>query len=98
MFARTRYLEWARRFYGKVHCDLATSGAASVPLSALGLPPPEALDDMSGWEQLRAAIARYNDVPAAEAIAALAPHQARSPLIVPADAAWGEAPRLVRFR
>src|ERR1700722_10305184 len=71
MFARTRYLEWARRFYGKVHCDLGTSGAASVPLSALGLPPPEALDDMSGWEQLRAAIARYNDVPAAEAIAAL---------------------------
>jgi aspartate/methionine/tyrosine aminotransferase len=71
MFARTRYLDWARRFYGSVRCDLATSGAASVPLSALGLPPAEALDDVSGWPRLRAAIARYNDVPPTEAIAAL---------------------------
>jgi aspartate/methionine/tyrosine aminotransferase len=71
MFARTRYLEWARRFYGRVRFDLASSGATPVPLAAVGVPEPEALDDLAGWEALQAAIAHYNDVPTSEAIAAL---------------------------
>src|SRR5580700_7290304 len=71
MFSRTRYLEWARRHYGRVRFDLATSGAATVPLSALGLPSSDMLDDPSGWAALPEAIARYNDVPSTEAIAAL---------------------------
>jgi aspartate/methionine/tyrosine aminotransferase len=71
MFGRTRYLEWARRFYGRVRFDLATSGTLPVPLSAIGIPAPEALDDPGGWAALQVAIARYNDVPAVEAIATL---------------------------
>ncbi len=71
MFSRTRYLAWARRYYGRVRFDLATSGAATVPLSALGLPSADMLDDPSGWAALPGAIARYNDVPGTEAIAAL---------------------------
>jgi aspartate/methionine/tyrosine aminotransferase len=71
VFAPTRYLEWARRFYGKVRFDLATSGMPVVPLAELGAPPPGNTDDPAGWELLREAIARYNDVPAAEAVAAL---------------------------
>jgi len=71
MFAPTRYLEWARRFYGKVRFDLATSGIPTVPTSELGVDGATALDDPSGWERLRAAIARYNDVSTSEAIAAL---------------------------
>ncbi len=71
MFARTRYLEWARRFYGRVRFDLASSGATPVPVSTLGRPAAEDLDDPAGWGALQVAIARYNDVPPAEAIAAL---------------------------
>jgi aspartate/methionine/tyrosine aminotransferase len=71
MFAPTRYLEWARRFYGKVRFDLATSGMPTVALSDLGAPAGENLDDARGWDALRAAIAAYNDVPASEAVAAL---------------------------
>ncbi|MGA7118451.1 MAG: pyridoxal phosphate-dependent aminotransferase [Polyangiaceae bacterium] len=71
MFARTRYLEWARRFYGKVEFDLATSGISTVPLAELGLPPAERLDDWSGLPRLRQAIAAHNAVPPEEAVAAL---------------------------
>jgi aspartate/methionine/tyrosine aminotransferase len=71
MFAPTRYLAWARRFYGQVRFDLASSGATPVPLATLGLPPAETLEDPAGWTALAAAIARYNDVPQDEAIAAL---------------------------
>lgn len=71
MFAPTRYLEWARRFYGKVRFDLATSGMPTVPLAELGVAESPRLDDEQGWGQLRASIARYNDVPSDEAIAAL---------------------------
>jgi aspartate/methionine/tyrosine aminotransferase len=71
MFAPTRYLEWARRFYGKVRFDLATSGSPTVSLAELGGPARESLDDPSGWDALRRAIAAYNDVPAREAVAAL---------------------------
>jgi len=71
MFAPTRYLAWARRFYGQVRFDLATSGTPTVPLSELGQPDAAANDDPSGWERLRDAIAAHNDVPRGEAIAAL---------------------------
>jgi aspartate/methionine/tyrosine aminotransferase len=71
MFAPTRYLAWARRFYGQVRFDLATSGMPTVPVSELGQPDPGTIDDPSGWERLREAIARHNDVPRTESIAAL---------------------------
>jgi aspartate/methionine/tyrosine aminotransferase len=71
MFGPTRYLDWARRFYGQVRFDLATSGIPAVSAAELGLPDGTAFDDVSGWQRLREAIARYNDVPPAEAIAAL---------------------------
>lgn len=71
MFAPTRYLEWARRFYGRVRFDLATSGIPSVPAAELGAPDAAAVDVADGWARLRQAIARYNAVPAEEAVAAL---------------------------
>jgi aspartate/methionine/tyrosine aminotransferase len=71
MFGPTRYLEWARRFYGKVRFDLATSGIPTVPTETLGQADPTCLDDATGWTRLRDAIAAYNDVPADEAVAAL---------------------------
>src|ERR1700677_4833249 len=71
MFAPTRYLDWARRFYGQVRFDLATSGIPPVPSAELGAFDALALDDVTAWPRLREAIARYNDVPAEEAIAAL---------------------------
>jgi aspartate/methionine/tyrosine aminotransferase len=71
MFEQTRYLEWASRHYGKVRFDLATSGIPAFPLERLGPPPAATLDDPTGWERLRGAIAKYNDVPENEAVAAL---------------------------
>jgi aspartate/methionine/tyrosine aminotransferase len=71
MFAPTRYLEWARRFYGQVRFDLATSGIPGVPATELGTPDPAHADDPTAWPGLRDAVAAYNDVPAGEAIAAL---------------------------
>jgi aspartate/methionine/tyrosine aminotransferase len=71
MFRPTRYLEWARRFYGRVPFDLASSGTRPFPLGELGLPSPAEMDDPSAWDALVAAIARYHDVPRDEAIAAL---------------------------
>lgn len=71
MFAPTRYLEWARRYYGKVRFDLATSGVPTAPLDAIGVPEPARMNDPDGWDRLRDAIGRYNDVPRDEAVAAL---------------------------
>jgi aspartate/methionine/tyrosine aminotransferase len=71
MFAPTRYLEWARRFYGQVRFDLATSGMPTVPLAELELPEARRLDDVAGWARLREAVARHNDVPPEQAVAAL---------------------------
>jgi len=67
MFEPVRYLQWARRFYGKVRFDLASSGVPAVALSEWSGPASPADD----WESLRAAIAAYNDVPESEVIAAL---------------------------
>jgi aspartate/methionine/tyrosine aminotransferase len=75
MFAPTRYLQWARRHYGRVRFDLATSGMPPVRIDDLGLSPTRA-PDFDTIERLRAAIAAYNDVPAEEAIPALGTTQA----------------------
>jgi aspartate/methionine/tyrosine aminotransferase len=72
MFPPVAYLQWARRFHGTVRFDLATSG---VPVAML--PDGTLADGLAGQpetcrgEMLRYAIARYNDVPSVEAIAAL---------------------------
>jgi aspartate/methionine/tyrosine aminotransferase len=70
MFARTRYIDWALRFYGKVPYDLATSGIPHVAWSDLEVPLPE-LDDPTGVPKLRESIARYNLVDVDEVLPAL---------------------------
>jgi aspartate/methionine/tyrosine aminotransferase len=70
MFSKDRYLAWARRFYGKVPFDLATSGMPTVTAGELGQPEAP-MDDPAGWDALRAAVARHNDVPEREALPAL---------------------------
>ena len=70
MFAGIRYLEWARRFYGQVRFDLATSGMPVAP--ADGVPPAGAPADAPDLaEALRLAIAAHNDVPRDEAVPAM---------------------------
>jgi aspartate/methionine/tyrosine aminotransferase len=64
-----RYLEWARRHYGKVPFDLASSGLAAASLADLGQPPR--LDEPDGPGRLRRAIAAFNGVPEGETAAAL---------------------------
>jgi aspartate/methionine/tyrosine aminotransferase len=71
MFGPTLYLEWARRFYGQVQFDLATSGIAGVSAAELGTPDAARADDPTAWPRLREAVAAYNDVPPGDAIAAL---------------------------
>lgn len=71
MFAPTRYLLWARRFYGNVRYDLATSGMPTVPLAELGMPDARTMGDPSGWAAARTAIASYHGVAPDEAVLAL---------------------------
>jgi aspartate/methionine/tyrosine aminotransferase len=71
MLARSSYLAWASKYYGKVRFDLATSGLAPLPPHELGPFTPEALGDLGAPAALRAAIATYNDVRPDEVIAAL---------------------------
>jgi aspartate/methionine/tyrosine aminotransferase len=95
MFRPTQYLRWARRFYGKVPFDLATSGMTTVTAEDLGA-PATSVDDPSGWERFRAAIARHNDVPVDEAIAALGTTHALwlayATLVSPGDDVLVESP------
>jgi aspartate/methionine/tyrosine aminotransferase len=94
MFAPTRYLAWARRFYGTAPFDLASSGIPVVPHEELGAPP--ATDDVRGWDRARAAVARFNDVPKGEAILALGTTHALwlayATLLSPGDEVLVEAP------
>lgn len=71
MFAPTRYLLWARRYYGNVRYDLATSGMPTVPLAELGMPDARTMGDPAGWEAARTAVATYHAVPPNEATLAL---------------------------
>jgi aspartate/methionine/tyrosine aminotransferase len=66
LFAPTAYLSWARRFYGKVPFDLATSG---IPLAEIK--SATALDRIEAYSDVRRAIARYNDVPEDEVLPVL---------------------------
>jgi aspartate/methionine/tyrosine aminotransferase len=94
MFPSPRYLEWARRFYGQVPFDLASSGISSVALAELGELPR--LDDPKGWPPLVEAISRYNGVPQAEVAPALgttyALWLAYATLLRPGDEVIVEAP------
>lgn len=75
MFAPTRYLDWARRFYGKAEFDLASSGIPPATFAEVGLALPP-LEDVSAYERLRPSLAFYNDVPEAEVCPALGASQA----------------------
>ena len=66
MFAPTRYIAWALRFYGKVELDLAASGTPLVRWSELGLPVPD-VDDIEAYVRLRSLVAEHNQVPNDEA-------------------------------
>ena len=71
MFRPTRYLLWARRFFGRARFDLATSGIPAPSIGELGVPGPAKLDDSSGWAQVREAIAAHSDVGFGETVATL---------------------------
>ncbi len=71
MRARSTYLAWANERYGKVRFDLATSGMPAPPPAVLGEFTPESLTLPAAWSEVRAAVARYNDVPVGEAVVAL---------------------------
>ncbi len=94
MLRPPRYLEWARRHYGKVPFDLASSGIAAVAPGELGAP---ALDlGADAHQRLRHAIARFNGVSADEVSPALgATHAlwlAYASLVSPGDEVLIEAP------
>jgi aspartate/methionine/tyrosine aminotransferase len=66
MFPPIQYLAWARRYYGRVRCDLASSGIPPVELEAW-----TTSESGGGADRLREAIATYNDTPIEETIASL---------------------------
>jgi aspartate/methionine/tyrosine aminotransferase len=98
MFAATRYLDWARRLYGHVRFDLASSGIPTAPLAewAAATRGARDLDDPSAWAKLPAAIARHNDANEDDAVAALGTTHALwlaySALTSPGDEILVEAP------
>lgn len=72
MFGKTRYLEWAWRFYGSAKLDLASSG---IPDADVTLPTPPNLHDREGVAKLTQAIATYNNRPVAEVVPCLGTSQ-----------------------
>ena len=93
MFAPTAYLRWARRFYGRVAFDLATSGMLPAPMRELRAEP---LGDTDAWDPLREKIARYNGVPFDEVLPTMgtthALWTAYTSLLAPGDEAIVERP------
>jgi aspartate/methionine/tyrosine aminotransferase len=71
MFAPTRYLQWARRFYGQVRFDLATSGIPTVPEAELRGGEPAPIDPALAWESLCRQVASHNAVGDDEVLPAL---------------------------
>ncbi len=69
MLPAPKYLEWARRHYGRVRYDLASSGIPTASPADFAIRP--ALGQPDAWGRLRAAIARHNQVPPAEAAGVL---------------------------
>jgi aspartate/methionine/tyrosine aminotransferase len=94
MYEAPRYLAWARRHYGKVPYDLASSGLKPIGGGEVG--EPDRSDDPDGPARLRAAIAAFNGVHEAEAIAALGTTQALwlayASLVRPGDEVLVESP------
>ena len=72
MFGPTRYLEWARRFYGSARLDLASSG---IPEADRELVMPTDLHDRGGIARLAESIASYNNRPLAEVVPCLGTSQ-----------------------
>jgi hypothetical protein len=71
-YAPTRYIEYARRHFGQTRFDLATSGTASVDAAALRAAEAAAPEDpIVATARLGERIAAFNEVPPAEAMAAL---------------------------
>jgi aspartate/methionine/tyrosine aminotransferase len=72
VYAPCRYLEWARRFYGQVEFDLATSGMPTLPSGELRSPEAGVSDDPAvNWASLCRQIAWHNDVGVDEVLPAL---------------------------
>lgn len=94
MFAPTRYIVWAIEHYGRVAYDLAASGIPLVNADDFGATPD--LFDPKGYEALRGSIAKYNDLPEAEVVAALGTTQALflayGSVLVPGDDVLVEHP------
>jgi aspartate/methionine/tyrosine aminotransferase len=97
MFAPTRYLHWARRFYGQVRFDLATSGIPTVPLAELhagGAVAPE--DPAEAWSALCRQIAAHSAVAEDEVLPALGTSHALwlacAALVAPGDEVVVEEP------
>lgn len=95
MFGQMRYIAWARKFYGNVPFDLATSGMVTAKWSDLGVPQPD-IEDTSYYEKLPAAIARHNDVPVSNVVPALGTSHgiflAYAALLSPGDEVLVETP------
>lgn len=72
MYAPSLYLRWARRFYGQVEFDLATSGIPTAADGELAVPEANGTDGADeAWARLRREIAWHNDVEAGEVLPAL---------------------------
>lgn len=95
MFEPTRYIAWAKQFYGRVPYDLASSGIPPVTWAELGLPTP-AIDDLDAYPALARAIARYNGVSVAEVTPAIGTSNAiflaYAALLSPGDEILVESP------
>ncbi|RYG84871.1 aminotransferase class I/II-fold pyridoxal phosphate-dependent enzyme, partial [bacterium] len=94
VYAKSPYLLWARRFYGTVPFDLAASGIPTVPRDLLGM--PSSLENPAAWNELRAALAAYNDVRLDECVVALGTSHALwlafASLVKPGDEVLLESP------
>lgn len=99
MFAPTRYIAWAQRLFGKVDYDLATSGIPIVhgdDLAPIAEPGARRAGDVACYAELRARMAVYNCVAAAEVVPALGTTQgiflAYAALLSPGDEILVEHP------
>ncbi len=96
MFAPTRYIAWALRFYGRVPYDLASSGIPVARWDEVSSAPPAGSDDPSSYAKLVDAIAKYNDRPTGEVVPALGTSHALflayAAMLSPGDEVLVEAP------